>query len=172
MAKRILITGPECSGKTTLATELARFYGTLWVPEYARRYLNNIGRPYEEHDLLVIARNQVKEEKEAADSGAPFIILDTSLLVIKIWSEYKYGRVDPWIQEQWESAEYDVILLCKPDIEWEFDPLRESPQFRDQLYQAYKKYLNDGLRKHKVITGQANARLEKAVKYVQNTLMG
>ena len=172
MSKRILITGPECSGKTTLCKELARFYAAPWVQEYSRRYLTTIGRDYEEHDLLIIARNQVKEEEEAAAEGHPFIFLDTSLLVMKVWSEYKFGKCHPWIEEQWQKAHYDVILLCKPDIEWEFDPLRESPRFRDQLYQAYKKYLNESFKKHKVISGLGNPRLEKAISYVQKSLMG
>jgi len=171
MSKKILITGPECTGKTTLAQELSRFYGSTWVPEYARRYLMQIGREYEEHDLLVIARGQLREEREAAASGASLLFLDTSLLVMKIWSEYKYGRCDPWIESSWQEASYDVILLLRPDIEWEYDPLRESPKYRDQLFEAYEKYLKESGKKYHVISGQGNKRLERAVKIVQKALM-
>ena len=170
--KKILITGPECTGKTTLAQELSRFYGSPYVPEYSRHYLTKIGRGYEEHDLLIIAKNQVKQEEEAMNEIKPVTFLDTSLLVIKIWSEYKYGKCNEWIEKEWKKRKYDLILLCKPDIEWEYDPLRETPQFRDKIYEAFRKYLKDSNRNYKVISGQGNVRMEKGVRYVQKAFLG
>ena len=140
---KIVITGPESSGKTTLAQALSRHYATPWVPEYSRDYLNKLGHEYQEEDLLKIAQEQVKREDAAAQKQPRLLICDTSLIVIKVWSEYVYGRCHPWILQQIALRPIDLHLLCSPDIPWEPDPLRENPSDRDDLFQRYQQALQN-----------------------------
>ena len=123
--KHIVITGPESSGKTTLTKALAKELNMGYTEEYAREYLNNNSN-YSQKDLLLIAQGQLLEEKANLN---PTAIHDTDLITIKIWSEYKYNYCDPWIINQIEQqkSENRLYLLCKPDIIWEIDPLRENP---------------------------------------------
>lgn len=139
--KRIAITGPESAGKTTLAQALAAGFGTVWVPEYAREYLDKLGRPYVFEDLEAIARGQRELEEQYARRAHRYLFCDTDLLVIHIWSEYKYQQTSPFVLESLNSRPYDLYVLCSPDIPWEYDPLRENPGEREELYQLYKKEL-------------------------------
>jgi NadR type nicotinamide-nucleotide adenylyltransferase len=134
---RVAIVGPECTGKSGLAQFLASHYNTLWVPEYARNYLDNLVRPYNENDLTAIAHGQMRLEEEYARDANKILFCDTTLLVIKIWSEFKYGYSDPWIIEGVERSNYDLHLLTYIDIPWEEDPQREHPEKREELYQIY-----------------------------------
>ena len=137
--KHIVITGPESSGKTTLTKAIAKALNTDYTEEYAREYLNS-NTSYKQEDLLLIAQGQLQKEKANAN---PIAIHDTDLITIKIWSEYKYNQCDPWILEQIEKqkSKNRIYLLCKPDIPWEADPLRENPSNRAELFKIYKKEL-------------------------------
>ena len=137
--KHIVITGPESSGKTTLTKAIAKALNTDYTEEYAREYLNS-NTSYKQEDLLMIAQGQLQKERANAN---PIAIHDTDLITIKIWSEYKYNQCDPWILEQIEQqkSKNRIYLLCKPDIPWEADPLRENPSNRAELFKIYKKEL-------------------------------
>jgi NadR type nicotinamide-nucleotide adenylyltransferase len=138
---KIVLTGPESTGKTTLAQQLARHFGTIWVPEFARSYLDDLHRPYEQHDLLEIAKGQVELEESFSKKANGLLFLDTSLEVIKVWSEVRYGRCHPWILEQCQQRRHDLYLLCQPDVPWAFDPQRENPGDREFLFEIYRKEL-------------------------------
>jgi len=161
--RKIVITGPESSGKSSLAQALAKHYDAPSVPEYARTYLEQLGRPYEEEDLLNIARGQLEWEKNYALNANGWLILDTSLVVIKIWSEYKYGQCHPFILEKLKSSTYDLFLLCRPDIPWVFDPLRENPLDREALFTLYQKELQALGYPYVEINGHGEERLTKAL---------
>lgn len=140
---RIAVTGPESTGKSTLARDLARRLGALWVPEFARYYLGELTRPYEESDLLDILHGQLRWEQNYSRLAGPFLFCDTDPLVIKIWSQYKYGRCHPLIESTCQTHRYDLHLLCKPDLPWTFDPLRENPDLNErmEIYNLYKNEL-------------------------------
>lgn len=140
--RKVAIVGPECTGKSELASFLAEHYNTVWVPEYARGYLDNLVRPYEQHDLLTIAHGQLRLEKEWTLSANGLLFCDTTLLVIKIWSEVKYGNCDPEILRALENSHYDLHLLTYVDIPWEDDPQREHPDKREMLYDIYHDQLS------------------------------
>lgn len=137
---KIVVLGPESTGKSTLSQKLAAHYNTVWTPEYAREYIENLSRPYEQHDLLAIARGQLQLEDEKAQQASNLLICDTDLYVIKVWSEHKYGQCDPQILEQIASRRYDLYLLTYIDIPWENDPQREypDPQMREYFYRIYR----------------------------------
>ncbi|MEO1051347.1 MAG: ATP-binding protein [Bacteroidota bacterium] len=138
---KIAITGPESTGKTTLSTALAESYQTAWVPEYARSYIDQLDRPYEQKDLLIIAKEQVRQEEAAIRNANRLIFCDTDLTVIKIWSEHKYGSCDPEILKLLKQQHYDLYLLTGLDIPWEEDDQREHPHLREFFYAWYKKEL-------------------------------
>jgi NadR type nicotinamide-nucleotide adenylyltransferase len=138
---RIALTGPESTGKTLLAAALAAHYQTVWVPEYARAYLETLGRPYVFDDLEQIARGQRKLEDEYASRANSLLFCDTDMLVLKIWSEYKYGRCAPFILETLRDHPCDLYALCGVDAPWEYDPLRENPGEREELYAIYRSEL-------------------------------
>lgn len=166
MLKKIAIIGPESTGKTTLAEKLAKHYRTMWVPEYAREYLDSINRPYTYDDLLLIARGQMQEEDRKAAQANRLLICDTNLVVIKVWSEYKYGKCHPWIDQEMKARQYDLVLLSNFDFPWVADPLREHPENRKELFAIYQNLLNELGVKHLVISGNSSQRFEQAVEAV------
>jgi nicotinamide riboside kinase len=170
--RKVVITGPECSCKSTLSQALAEHYSVAWVPEMARPYLDGLGRPYGEADLRRIAELQLstEEERAALRPGAPLLMCDTDLITIRIWGEEKYDRSDPWIVKQTEERPYALWLLCKPDIPWVYDPQRENPHDRDRLFDVYKQTLERLGKPYVVVGGEGNVRLEKAVKAVDQML--
>jgi NadR type nicotinamide-nucleotide adenylyltransferase len=139
--KRYAITGPESSGKTTLAHALANEYDTNWVAEYAREYLMRSGGTYEQQDLDLIASGQVSMWEISPSNSMAFF--DTEMTVMKVWSEYKYGTVSDHILHLLSNQQFDHYFLCRPDIMWEEDPLREHPEERDALFEIYVKELTD-----------------------------
>lgn len=135
--KRILITGPESSGKTTLARSLAEAQDEPWVPEYAREYLEKYGPDYTLNDLIQIAEGQFRMEDQLALQAREFLFCDTGPLVLKIWAEYRFGICPEYIEKAWQERPYHQIILCKPTLPWVPDPLRENPDDRDVLFELY-----------------------------------
>jgi len=131
---KIIVTGPESSGKTTLCKSLSKHFKIPFIEEYARGFLDELGRNYKKDDLLKIAKRQLNSEQNTQ-------LLDTDLITIKIWSKYKYGSCDKWILDQIErqKSEKRFYLLCKPDIPWQADIQRETPYEREELFEIYKK---------------------------------
>lgn len=167
---KIAITGPESSGKTTLARQLATFLGAPCVPEYARIYLNLLQRPYRAEDLHRIAQGQKAWEDVLACLQPAFLVCDTDALVLKIWAEYKYGVCPAYIQQWWEARPYHLHLLCKPDIPWQYDPLREHPHQREALYSLYLETLQQERAPYAIVQGAEMERLEAAVRSIRELL--
>ena len=153
----IVFTGPECSGKTTWSKWYANKIGAKWVPEYAREYLSNINRAYVKDDLLEIAKGQYELIKHAIENNER-VVADTDLLTIKIWSEVKYGVADKQIIDLWNSQLPQKYVLCYPDIPWQYDPLRESPDSREELFKLYHKMITSY--NFKVLEGDKSNREE------------
>ena len=165
--KTIVITGPESTGKSTLAAQLADHFNTQRVPEYARTYIDQLKRPYCESDLLAIAKGQFDGERQVLLQAEKPVFLDTSLEVIKIWSEKKYGRCDPWITQKLKTNRHDLYLLCQPDIPWQFDRQREYPNGREELFNLYRQELTEQNTNFVLISGLKEKRLLNALQYVE-----
>jgi NadR type nicotinamide-nucleotide adenylyltransferase len=169
--KKIVVIGPESTGKSTLSAGLAAQLQTVWVPEYARAYLEQLGRPYAETDLLEIARGQLQAEDELLQASN-LLICDTDLNVIKVWSEHKYGRCGDWILEQIAARTYDLYLLTDIDIEWQDDPLREHPQqeMRRYFFNVYKDIVQQSGLPWIVVSGAPEIRLQQALQAMDTLL--
>lgn len=165
-AKRILILGPESTGKSTLASDLANHFGEPWVPEFAREYLEYLDREYRYEDMVKIGKGQVNLEDKIAEKAEKYLFCDTDLRVIHIWSEHRFEKTDPWVMEQIKQRKYDLILLTDTDLPWEPDPLREYPELemREYFLDLYKKLAVDSGFPHFLISGNRDERLQKAIK--------
>lgn len=165
---RIAVTGPESTGKSTLARQLALHLRTVWVPEYARTYINHLNRPYQERDLLQIARGQLAAEVAASPHANDFLICDTELTVIHTWAMYKYERIHPWVLQEMQKVTYDLYLLMDVDLPWEEDPQREHPHLRQYFFDIYYQSLKSRNLTFTVIRGSFRERLHTAIKAIQS----
>ncbi|MGI4760744.1 MAG: AAA family ATPase [Janthinobacterium lividum] len=162
---RISLTGPESAGKSTLAAQLAAHYGTRFVPEYARHYLEANGAGYALADLEAIAHGQLAAEDAAASLASHLLFCDTDLLVLKIWAENAFGACPAWVLAALASPRYALTLLLAPDLPWTPDPLREHPDpaQRWQFYALYRAELLARGWPFVEIKGLATERLAQAV---------
>ncbi|MGB0839803.1 MAG: AAA family ATPase [Chitinophagales bacterium] len=170
--KKVAITGPESTGKTSLARQLANNFNTTWVPEYARTHLSRINRPYTKDDILFIAKQQVFSEHQYASKANKVLFSDTELLVTKIWSEVKFGTCPTWIDFQIKQQDYDLYLLMDVDVQWVADPLREHPNWeqRQHLFYLYQQALEQLGVNYVVISGNYQERLQKATLEVKKII--
>ena len=160
---RIAITGPESSGKTTLAKVLSEHYNISFVPEFARTYLEKTEGEYKQLDLDNIAQGQLKSLISAEDS---IVISDTDFSVLEIWSQYKYKNTSELINKLVQKELFDLHILCSPDIPWEADLLRENPNSRDLLFDLYSESLNSYNKNFIVVNGSVKNRLEKSIQAI------
>jgi NadR type nicotinamide-nucleotide adenylyltransferase len=167
--KKIVIIGPESTGKSTLTQMLAEAFDEPWVEEYAREYLENLGRQYTYQDLLNIARGQIALEEEKAKSATKFLFCDTDLHVIQVWSNHKFGETHPWILQQIRDRSYDLYFLTAIDIPWQEDPLREhpNPEMRQYFFDIYHKLLHASNTPFEVISGSPQDRVDQAIYHLR-----
>jgi NadR type nicotinamide-nucleotide adenylyltransferase len=169
--KKVAVIGPECTGKSDLSEFLADKYKTGWVPEYARGYLDNLVRPYEQHDLLTIARGQLRLEDIWEKDCRNLMICDTNLYVIKVWSEFKFGNCDKEILDHIATRKYDLYLLTNIDLPWVEDPQREHPDKREQLYTIYLNEMKNQPIPFIEIKGEREQRRKMAVDAIEKILV-
>jgi NadR type nicotinamide-nucleotide adenylyltransferase len=168
--KKVVVIGPECTGKSELSKFLAAHFKTEWVPEYARGYIDNLVRPYQQSDLLSIAHGQVRLEDEWIRDANKVLICDTNLYVIKIWSEFKFGDCPTEILDTIAKRPYDLYLLTYIDIPWENDPQREHPHEREKLYSIYLEHLKNQSVPFVEIKGEREQRRQTAVAAIEKIL--
>ena len=168
--KKIAIVGPESTGKSWLSEALASKLNTVWVPEFARTYLNQIERPYEQSDLENIARGQLESEDALQAMANQFLICDTNLLVIEVWSENAFGNCPEWIRNEVRNRKYDLHLLTDVDLPWQPDPLREHPHLRAYFYDIYVQKLKSIGHSFEVVSGLGQARIDCALNLIDHSL--
>ena len=167
---RVSLTGPESTGKSTLAARLAAHYGTAFAPEFAREYLADFGPYYSPGDLEKIARGQLAAEAGAEARAHRIVFLDTDLLVIKIWYEHSFGNCPEWILNCIDQQQYDLVLLMGVDLPWQPDPLREHPHLRQQFYDLYQRELRERMSNFAEITGNPDRRFAHACYLIDELL--
>ncbi len=177
--KKIVVIGPESTGKSTLCEKLASHFKTSWCPEYAREYLLVHGTNYTYDNLLDIAKGQlaledrytldIQQKEKNAAQNQPLLFIDTDMYVMKVWCNFVFGKVHSWITEQIAIRKYDLYLLCNVDLPWVKDELREYPDLerRENLYNIYREIMIH----HDVpwidVSGNYEERFAKAVAGVQ-----
>jgi NadR type nicotinamide-nucleotide adenylyltransferase len=174
--KKFVVIGPESTGKSTLCRLLAERFNTLWVPEYAREYLEKNGTDYTYEDLLTIAKGQIEQEEfhngQLATYSSQLLFIDTDMYVMKVWCEYVFNKCHNWILNRIAERKYDGYLLCNVDLPWVKDSLREYPDFetRNRLYHFYKDILVNQSLPWVDISGNYEERLEKAIRFLDKEL--
>lgn len=172
---KVVLFGPESTGKTTLSKHLARHYNTVWVREYAREYLqnkwNNERKTCEHEDLMPIAVGQMKLENELAKKADKILICDTDLLETKVYSEEFYGGfVDEQLEKAAVTNKYDLYLLTYIDTPWEEDDLRDRPELRLEMFNAFETALKKYNRPYILLKGEKETRLEYAIEEIDKIL--
>jgi len=194
MLKKIVVIGPESTGKSTLCEQLAQHYNTLWCPEYAREYLLEHGTKYDYDDLLTIAKGQIELENNyiqlvgSSESGvqsrtkennaelttqnSELLFIDTNMYVIKVWCEFVFGKCHQFILDQIAVRKYDLYLLCNIDLQWTPDQLREYPDLepRQRLYLMYKDLMINQTVPWVDISGNSEQRFSKAILSIDSLL--
>jgi len=169
--KRIALFGPESTGKTTLARQLAEVFDTEWVPEYMREYLqkkwDEQGQTCAPSDLLPIALGQMESENRLAARARKVLFTDTNLLELAVYSQVYYGYVPSWLEEAASQAHYDLYFLTYIDVPWEPDDLRDKPDERDKMFRIFEEALQQRGLPYIVLKGDKPTRLQKARKIVQ-----
>ena len=196
MLKKVVVIGPESTGKSTLCRQLAAHFQTMWCPEFAREYLLEHGMDYTYDDLLTIAKGQIALEEKYERSmvnrqwsiGNPenresphsplatthsLLFIDTDMYVMKIWCEFVFGKCHQFILDQVAARKYDLYLLCNIDLPWVKDELREYPDLerRKQLYSIYRNTMLNQSTPWVEINGSYEERLEKAITALTNILV-
>jgi nicotinamide riboside kinase len=195
MLKKVVVIGPESTGKSTLCQQLATHYNTNWCAEFAREYLLTHGTKYDINDLELIAKGQLAlEDTEAKKTASwftksqeniwlntgslqsqnhpPILFIDTDMYVMKVWANYVFNQSISFVEENIKKRKYDLYLLCQNDLPWVKDELREYPNDapREELYNIYKNILQNQPTPFVIINGDYEERLQKAITAVQGIL--
>jgi len=165
MSYKIAFTGPESTGKTSLSMLVAETFGGVYVPEFARSFLEQTKGYYEEQDLDTIALGQFNSLTNQKVAENQILISDTDMTVMKIWSQFKYGRVSQVIEQLYQEETFDHLFLCDTNIPWEEDPLREHPESREELFALYVELIQAKTKKFTIVKGSLEERLSQ-VQYV------
>lgn len=170
--KVIIVTGPESTGKSTLCQQLAEHFHSEYIAEYARNYVAERDYKYTYEDVEHIARYQheylrkkIEDIKcKPAESDEPYMLfVDTHLIITKVWFEKVYGREPEWIADAIKQSPVDLYLLCQPDTPWEYDPVRENPNIRPELYNRYKQLIEQHRFPYAEVSGLDESRLQCAL---------
>ena len=181
MIKKIVILGPESTGKSTLCAQLASHFKTVWAKEYAREYLLANGTDYTFDNLLDVAKGQLALEENATSAfntkasvdKIDLLFIDTDMYVLKVWCEFVFGQCHHWILNNIVERKYDLYLLCDIDLPWVKDELREYPDLatREKLYYHYKDIMVNQAVPWVNIHGNYSERLSTAVEAVNKILL-
>lgn len=162
---RILITGPECSGKSTLARDLSKAIQCAIIPELARPYLTLSHGDYTLSDLNCLADQQWAIEQLYRPLKPRTLVFDTGALVLEIWAAQKFK--EELVRPTMLNERYDIIVLCQPDMPWEYDALRANPEDRERLARIYEEKLSESSVPWISVSGPPDTRLSQALQFYQ-----
>lgn len=162
----VVLIGPECTGKTTLAASLAAHFDAPWVPEASRRFVETDDTPLSVHTVGPIARLSLALDDAARSSAPPMLVHDTDLVSTVVYSQHYYDSVEPWIVEAAFARRAALYLLCLPDLPWEPDGVRDRPTQRAELLAMFRETLRAMQADVVEISGVGAARLDAAISAV------
>ena len=139
--RRICVTGPESTGKTSLARQLAELTGAEWIPEASRIYAERVDRELVASDVSPIAREHLAladPATERARSRGASLVLDTDLVSTMVYARHYYGEVPPWIERAEHARRADLYLLCDVDVPWVPDGVRDRPTDREAMFELFR----------------------------------
>lgn len=170
MIKKIVVIGPESTGKSSLCEQLAQHYQTAWVPEFAREFLLKNGTNYSFADLLTIAKGQLAQEDLLAATANKLLFIDTDMYVMKVWSEFVFNNQHAFIEQQLNERKYDLYLLCDVDLPWTRDELREYPDLetRQLLFNKYRQLMEEQNTPWTLIQGNYEERFRIAIEAIDS----
>lgn len=164
----IAITGPESTGKTTISSQLTKYFHGSFIPEYAREYILSLNRDYRYEDLEHIATIQMESFIQANSEYPKILFFDTWLIITKVWFQEVFGRCPNWLLQAIRDYKMDFYLICAPDIEWIKDEVRENGgQRRIELYNKYMEELIELNIPFKIIKGKDLQRFNNALDAVE-----
>ena len=164
---KIAITGPESSGKTSLAISLANYLGVSYLPELARFALQASQGNYVHHDLLDFMRLQAEAYRRARYGDTAYLIQDSDWNVFEVWECVRFGKVSPLLATLRSECPFDHYLLCAPDLPWAYDPLRENENDRDELFEHYHRLMHTHQLPYTIISGHGQERLHQALEAIK-----
>lgn len=169
--KRIVIIGPESTGKTELAQFLANHFNTVYVPEYAREYVESLNRHYNYTDVENIAYKQLDLEEEYSDKANDVLFYDTFLIITKVWFQVVYKKQPEWLEKNIKNSSIDLYLLCDTELPWVKDTVRENGgEMREKLFDIYKNELENYDFNYDIVTGIGDERFQNALNIVNKFL--
>lgn len=163
----IALIGPESTGKSVLTEQLAAHFKVPFVLEYARSYVANLPHRYTIEDLCAIAQKQIALEREVVKTTAPFVLLDTEMIINKVWFEHVYKQIPDFVTEYINDKPADFYLLCAPDIPWMADEVRENGELRNFFFEWYKHEIETTGKPYEVVVGSGAKRLNCAIKQIE-----
>jgi NadR type nicotinamide-nucleotide adenylyltransferase len=167
--KKIAIIGPESTGKTTLTKDLASHFQTLWVPEFAREYVENLNRKYNYDDVIHIIHKQIERDNYFSKQTNGFLFFDTELIILKVWLQIVYQDVPKWIETEIKKCNIQFYLLCNTELPWIPDKVRENGgEMRLKLFDIYKTELINYGFPFEIIKGIGQERLENSITYINS----
>jgi len=169
---RIVITGPESTGKTTLAKQLAELYNGRYIPEFAREYVEKLPHHYTFNDVEAIANAQIEQYQLSKSGSEQMFFFDTWLIITKVWFNWVFGRTPEWLEVKIRECPIDLFLLCRPDLPWEPDAVRENGgENRLKLFEQYRNELNQYGFNYVEIGGSGEVRLQSAIDAINNNCL-
>jgi NadR type nicotinamide-nucleotide adenylyltransferase len=169
--RKIVVTGPESTGKTTLCRQLSLHFNTVYIPEYARTFIEKLNRPYTYKDIEHIAYKQVELQKEFVLKANSYLFYDTYLIITKIWFKWCYNKYPGWLDHKIAEDNIDMYLLLNTDIAWRDDGVRENPGAkRNELMRLYRAELDKLNKKYSIINGIGDTRFHNAIKALKKIL--
>lgn len=169
--RRVVLTGSECTGKSTLAAELARRYVTIWTPEAARVYMQAKGGiPLGYDDVEPIARAHIAAAEDSERRARGLLILDTDLISTVVYSRHYYGACPGWVEREARARLADLYLLNHPDVPWLPDPARDHPHSREEIHALFQEALDAFGARTLDVRGNFGERTARAVEAIDALL--
>ncbi len=160
---KIVVTGPESSGKSKLCEQLAAHFNAIWIPEFARIYLEGHGPKYDFQLLLKMEKMHLRHQQEFLKDQPKIVFLDTDLINYLVWEKLVFNKQHKWLREAAEKESGHRYLITYPDLPWEADPLREHPKEGMLIFDHHLREVANRSRPYRVVKGRGDKRLQNAI---------